>query len=361
MYPENISEKIDIQSYIDAVKKEKISWEYFICQIEKLSSNNSNIDFLKHVNAILLNELKLSIQREKFISEINLGKSNEQVSNTGLLTNMSNNKYNHFEMVLIKEESESLEANIASSKENHFGEITEKIEVDKIWQCHICTKVYTSSPHLNYHVRNVHADENFHQSLDQEEEEDEINSKKNFRRHQQKQQSSNTTIPIENLIFHDEPPPSYNEVYSNKGHSSEKTRKAEAYNNKIWKCQLCTKVFNSAPHLNLHIRNVHEKKKNHEVVSIQEGFDKDKISALNHKDYKCTSCGKAFSQKRSLNGHILTVHEGGQDHKCDKCDKSFSLLGKFHASRIYYNFILNTSYFCTESNISPVCNFTKFL
>ena len=43
-----------------------------------------------------------------------------------------------------------------------------------------------------------------------------------------------------------------------------------------------------------------------------------------HKDYKCESCGRSFSQANYLKMHIHTVHEGDKVHKCDSCGKSFS-------------------------------------
>ena len=46
-----------------------------------------------------------------------------------------------------------------------------------------------------------------------------------------------------------------------------------------------------------------------------------------HKDYKCESCGKSFSQATTLKKHILTVHEGHKDYKCEFCGKSFSQAG----------------------------------
>ena len=41
------------------------------------------------------------------------------------------------------------------------------------------------------------------------------------------------------------------------------------------------------------------------------------------KDYKCDSCGKAFSRANSLKIHIISVHNGQKDYKCESCGKSF--------------------------------------
>ena len=46
-----------------------------------------------------------------------------------------------------------------------------------------------------------------------------------------------------------------------------------------------------------------------------------------HKDYKCESCGKSFSQTSALKNHIYTIHEGHKDNKCESCGKSFSEAG----------------------------------
>ena len=43
-----------------------------------------------------------------------------------------------------------------------------------------------------------------------------------------------------------------------------------------------------------------------------------------HKDHKCESCGKSFSQEGDLKKHIHTVHERHKDYKCDSCGKSFT-------------------------------------
>ena len=54
-----------------------------------------------------------------------------------------------------------------------------------------------------------------------------------------------------------------------------------------------------------------------------------------HKDHKCKSCGKSFSQVGSLKIHKRTIHEGHKDYKCESCGKSFSQVGnlKIHKRR----------------------------
>ena len=42
-----------------------------------------------------------------------------------------------------------------------------------------------------------------------------------------------------------------------------------------------------------------------------------------HKNYKCESCDKSFSQGVHLKKHINIVHEGHKDYKCESCGKSF--------------------------------------
>ena len=61
-YKQKNSRTINFQSYIDTVKQDKISWNFFINLMRDLS--HTNIDRLKTLNEILLNELKISIDKK---------------------------------------------------------------------------------------------------------------------------------------------------------------------------------------------------------------------------------------------------------------------------------------------------------
>ena len=70
---------------------------------------------------------------------------------------------------------------------------------------------------------------------------------------------------------------------------------------KDYKCESCSKAFSEAGTLKGHIHRVHE----------------------GHKDYKCESCGKMFSEAGTLKKHVHKIHEGHKDYKCKLCGKSF--------------------------------------
>ena len=76
---------------------------------------------------------------------------------------------------------------------------------------------------------------------------------------------------------------------------------------KDYKCESCGKSFSQAIYLKKHIHTVHE----------------------GHKDYNCESCGKSFSYENILKRHTHTTHEGYKDNKCEYCGKLIFFSGRF--------------------------------
>ncbi|KAF0992542.1 hypothetical protein HZS_6969, partial [Henneguya salminicola] len=71
--------------------------------------------------------------------------------------------------------------------------------------------------------------------------------------------------------------------------------------NRKFSCTLCTRTFEKAERLRVHVRQVH-----------------DKI-----KPYKCTTCSKEFSQSSSLTKHTR-IHSGLRPYPCPLCGKKFT-------------------------------------
>ena len=65
----------------------------------------------------------------------------------------------------------------------------------------------------------------------------------------------------------------------------------------------------------IHIREVHEGRRNH----------------------KCESCGKAFKNSRGLKRHIDTVHKGLKPYQCSFCNTAYGQSGdlKRHIKRCH--------------------------
>uniref|UniRef100_A0A3B3ZFV4 Uncharacterized protein n=1 Tax=Periophthalmus magnuspinnatus TaxID=409849 RepID=A0A3B3ZFV4_9GOBI len=101
---------------------------------------------------------------------------------------------------------------------------------------------------------------------------------------------------------------------------------------KVYRCSLCSKIFQNSSNLNRHIRS------------------HDKL-------FKCDDCDKLFSRKESLKQHISYKHPDLEyKYKCNTCEKSFRLENalKFHNCRTDKTFQCDicSRFFSTNSNLS---------
>ena len=100
-------------------------------------------------------------------------------------------------------------------------------------------------------------------------------------------------------------------------------------NRREFSCDQCGKFFTKMQHLNIHIRRVHENKK--DTCSIcQKQFSSGLLRHLeiDHegKRFPCEYCDHQSTQKSSLKMHIEAKHKGIK-HTCNQCGKSFSQSG----------------------------------
>ncbi|XP_061154614.1 PR domain zinc finger protein 15 isoform X2 [Syngnathus typhle] len=118
------------------------------------------------------------------------------------------------------------------------------------------------------------------------------------------------------------------------GHKRHKIREHK----RVYRCSLCTKVFQNSSNLNRHIRS-----------------HGDKL-------FKCDDCDKLFSRKESLKQHISYKHSKNvpdleYKYKCMTCDKSFRLQNalNFHNCRTddkTFQCDICSRFFSTNSNLS---------
>ena len=279
----NNSKGINFQHYIDLVKQNELNWNTFIVVLQELSY--SDMDRLRYLNAILLNELTVNysdMDKSKYLNVMLLKEFKTNIQRKDNLKITQNEGIGESEDLndaqLLEKEITKQVATIQTPIENDFKDdlVSCKEEMKelnssennvKIFLCDICNKEYSIYFHLKQHIRKVHeVTRSFHLNSihDQILEKHEIANNENDK----------FILNVNNL---DE-----NVPLSHGGDVEHK-------------CEFCGQSFTRARSLKRHIHTVHE----------------------GHKDYKCQSCGKSFTQARSLEKHIHTVHEGHKDYKCE--------------------------------------------
>ena len=288
----NNSDEINFQHYVDGVKLKKIPWNYFVDFIQDLS--HSDINKLRHLNAILLMELTKNfsdIEKFKYLNEI-------------LLIQFKN----HIE----KEPDDDIEAT-----ENDQHHDLQESNDDQILNEEI----------FEERTKEMLANENIQIPIIHDIKEVTENDQ-----HHDLQESNNDQILNEETFEERSKEISANEIGNDSISLKEETIECNPTetNPKIFVCYICNKEFNMNFHLKQHMRNIHEKKKSNTVQPISI-----------HNDQKLDeneSAPKSITQiTNNLSLQIPTINDGLQDCKCEFCGKSFSVTAylKKHINTIH--------------------------
>ena len=124
-------------------------------------------------------------------------------------------------------------------------------------------------------------------------------------------------------------------------------------------CDSCGKLLRSAISLENHIKYVHENQKDDKCEYCSTPFSflylrqHEKICPKNTQKvgFICQKCKKSFSQNRTLKLHIKNVHEGRRDYKCGTCGKAFSNLSgmKKHRDTVHLGLKKYQCSFCNTA------------
>ena len=178
---ENNSKGINFQHYIDLVKQNELNWNTFIVVLQELSY--SDMDRLRYLNAILLNELTMNysdMDKSKYLNVMLLNEfknmyiqRKDNLKMTAQNEDIEESKESNDDQLLNKETTEQVSTiqtpiendfkdNLVSCKEetNEFNSSENNV---KIFLCDICNKEYSIYFHLKQHIRKVHeATRSFH-------------------------------------------------------------------------------------------------------------------------------------------------------------------------------------------------------
>ena len=293
----NNSDSINFKSYIDAVKEKKITWDLFIQLMQDLSTNMNR---QKLLISILLQEFKTFINTNQCQQCQLQGKSeNFQFIPTTIKTNTTNiedsliqkSTFEDYDSDIIISEEDEDKGNFEDNSINE-SMIKESASIEStliIAEEEKFERNCMSTKNLSF--------ENFMKLQGSENGEEEI---KNF-------DSNSENLALEKMIK-SEPNDGINfELMPNDSSNFELTdskvsnRLRQGPPKKIHQCRLCMKILKNPGHLLLHIKSVHERRK----------------------DENCHICDKKFARKNDLQKHIAR-HKKVQNFVCDKCAKGYA-------------------------------------
>ena len=292
----NASDNINFKSYIDAVKEKNITWDLFIQLMQDLSTNMNR---QKLLISILLQEFKTFINTNQCQQCQLKGKSeNFQCIQTTIKTNttiedtvIQKSTFHDYESGIIISQEDEDKCNFEDNPINESViEESANLESTLIIEEEKFEGNYTSTKNLSF--------ENFMKPMENEIGEEDI---KNF-----VSNSGNLALeemiksePINGIDFELTPNGGSNFELTNSNLVSNRLRQGPP--KKIHQCRLCMKILKNPGHLLLHIKSVHE----------------------GRKDEECHICDKKFARKKDLEKHIMR-HEKVQNFVCDKCAKGYA-------------------------------------
>ena len=201
-------------------------------------------------------------------------------------------------------------------------------ENEKLFKCEKCPAAYNDTGNLEMHIANIHDGVKYKCELCNKF----FTLKKNVARHKKRWHTKNRPLfkcnkCLKNFLS------KYNlNLHSKKCESIlQKKKKRENDMVKWHKCNICDKMLYGIKALRIHLRKLHERKRDLFCDQCDETFDRltrleDHINSI-HKNqpYVCGSCDKTFNFRRHLQVHVVKVHNVTQKdtYSCHVCDKEF--------------------------------------
>ena len=272
------SQDLSFQYYIDTVKQKKIPWNVFVKFMEDLSY--SDVNRLKHLNAILLTELTVShsvMERLVYLNVILMTKFKDSIQIEDNADELSENE--HFDVFQTSSDddhdlNDPNDQKISSDSEIHKSvesenegqdddfdspiiQIEDNFELNKNEHCEVSQISSVEFDSNDQNVKEISSDIKIQKSIESKEDERE----------------EDLDLPINE-----------ESKYDLKKHCKGK---------KDHRCDSCDKSFSRLYTLEKHLHTVHD------------GFN----------DHKCEFCGKSFTQAPSLKKHICKIHNGHKNHK----------------------------------------------